>query len=242
MKNIRIDFYRFRLRKGRAYVLLQHTDANSEFVVPYRYVDSKEHIAWRIKSGYIEDDQNGDLVIYDCTLNDCHMKKNDKEWIPINNIFDLNIQRNESYKVYYNILCFFLRRCPTEGELGIHRRVSEMLEDVKVNIAKKEYVDALKEALERKRWVVLDARMTPPDPELIKKELETLEHFRLYKPPMPPMVPMNLRDGMLIENDRYSYEPIDWEEFGAEIKPFPMFPFGRYSSPFTEELDTLEEE
>ena len=72
MKSIRIDFYRFRLRKGRAYVLLQRTDANSGFVVPYRYVDSKEHIAWRIKSDYIDDDQNDDLVIYDCTLNDCH--------------------------------------------------------------------------------------------------------------------------------------------------------------------------
>ena len=144
--------------------------------------------------------------------------------------------------MYYNILCFFLRRCSTEGESGIHRRVSEMLEDVKVKIAKKEYIDVLKEALGRECWVVLDAHMTPPDPELIKREIETLEHFRLYKPPMPPMVPMNLTDGKLIENDRYSYEPIGREEFGAEISPCPMFPFGHSSFPFTEDLDTLEEE
>lgn len=117
-----------------------------------------------------------------------------------------------------------------------------MLEDVKVKIAKKEYIDVLKEALGRECWVVLDAHMTLPDPELIKREIETLEHFRLYKPPMPPMVPMNLTDGKLIENDRYSYEPIGWEEFGAEISPCPMFLFGHSSFPFTEDLDTLEEE
>ena len=167
MKNIRIDYYRFRIRKGRADVLLQTTDTPGEYCIPYRYVDATQHIAWKIRNSHIEDDTNGDLVINDCTLNDCHLKKNDKEWLPLNSILDLELQRNESFHVFHNMLRFFLRLCPTEesGLSGLRRRASEILETVKVNIAKKEYVDMLKKALERKRWFVLDGSMTPPDPD-----------------------------------------------------------------------------
>ena len=237
MKQIRVDYYRYRLRKGSADILLQLNDDG--YCIPYRYVQAVEHIAWTIRHNYVEDDSNGDLVIIDHTLNDCHLKKNDKEWIPLGNIMDIDFPRNESYHIYHNILRIFMLLCPTDGELGLRRKVSDMMEVVKVNIAKKDYIDTLKRALERKEWVIPDAQMTPPDPELIKREIETLEHFRLYK---PHEIPMNQVDGMLLVENRYSFEPIDWEVFGAEIKPFPMFPFGRNSNPLLDELENLEEE
>ena len=113
MKNIRIDYYRFRIRKGRADILLQKTAADGEFCIPYRYVDAKEKLAWIIKLNTIEDDSNGDLVIIDYTLNDCHLKKDSKEWLPLNSILGIKLQRNESFHVYHNILCFFLLRSST---------------------------------------------------------------------------------------------------------------------------------
>lgn len=237
MKNIRIDYYRYRLRKGRADILLQRTDTSGEFCIPYRYVGANEKIAWAIKHHSVEDDSNGDLVINDSTLNDCHLKKDSKEWIPLNSILGIKLQRNESFHVYHNILRFFLQLCPIEGELGLRHKAFEMLETVKVNIAKKDYVDELKKALERKCWVIPDASMAPPDPELIKKEIETMEHFRLYK---PKDIEMSQRDGMLSNDDEYSYEPIDWEEFGAEITPFPMFRSEPGSNLFINELDDAE--
>lgn len=239
MKNIRIDYYRYRLRKGRADILLQRTDTSGEFCIPYRYVRANDRIAWTIKHHSVEDDSNGDLVINDSTLNDCHLKKDSKEWLPLNSILAVKLQRNESFHVYHNILCFFLLLCPIEGESGLRRRASEMLETVKINIARKQYIDELKNALERKRWVILDASMTPPDPELIKKEIKTLEHFRLYK---PNEIPMNLRDGTLLENDEYSYEPIHWEEFGAEIKPNPIFSRMFKYNRLIDEVDDMETE
>ena len=237
MKNIRIDYYRYRLRKGRADILLQRTDTSGEFCIPYRYVGANEKIAWAIKHHSVEDDSNGDLVINDSTLNYCHLKQDSKEWIPLNSILGIKLQRNESFHVYHNILRFFLQLCTIEGELGLRHKAFEMLDTVKVNIAKKDYVDELKKALERKRRVIPDASMAPPDPELIKKEIETLEHFRLYK---PKDIEMSQRDGMLSNDDEYSYEPIDWEEFGAEITPFPMFRREPGSNLFINEFDDAE--
>ena len=237
MKSIRIDYYRFRIRKGRADILLQSTDVPGEYCIPYRYVEANESIAWTIKHNPVEDDANGDLVINDSTLNDCHLKKDSKEWLPLNSILGVKLLRNESFHVYHTILRFFLLLCPIEGELGLRHKASDMLETVKVSIARKEYVDDLKKALERKRWVILDARMTPPNPKLIKKEIETLEHFRLYK---PKDIEMSQRDGMLSNDDKYSYEPIDWEEFGAEITPFPVFRREPGSNLFIDELDDAE--
>ena len=239
MKNIRIDYYRFRISKGRADIFLQRTDTCGEFCIPYRYVEANEKIAWAIKHHSVEDDSYGDLVSNDSTLNDCHLKQDSREWIPLNSILGIKLQRNESFHVYHNILRFFLKLCPIEGELGLRHKAFEMLETVKVNIAKKVYVDELKKALERKRWVIPDASMAPPDPELIKKEIETLEHFRLYK---PKDIEMSQRDGMLSNDDEYSYEPIDWEEFGAEIKPNPIFSRMFKSNRLIDEIDDIETE
>ena len=223
MKNIRIDYYRYRLRKGRADILLQRTDGENEYCIPNRYVETEEKIASLFRGTRVEDDTNGDLVIIDYGLQtDRHLKTDGKEWIPLNNILGINFPRNEFYHVSHNILRLFLSLCPGEGELGLRRKVAEMLETVKVNIAKKEYITELQEALERDNWVIPDARMTPPDPELIKKEIETLEHFRLHK---PHEIAMNLRDGILSNEYKYSYEPIDWEEFGAKVEPVSFTSF-----------------
>ena len=52
--------------------------------------------------------------------------------------------------------------------------------------------------------------------------METLEHFHIHKPRHPDT---NQRDGELSKMNLYSYEPIDWEALGAEIRPmrFPIF-------------------
>ena len=200
-------------------------------------MDTDERIAWIIKHNTVEDDSNGDLVIIDSTLNDCHLKEGNRDWISLSGIQDIELQRNEAYHVYHNILRLFIHLCPSEGESGLRRMASDMLETVKINIARKQYIDELKNALERRRWVIPDASMAPPDPELIKKEIETLEHFRLYN---PNEIAMNQRDGTLLEKDKYSYEPIDWEEFGAEITPFPMFRREPGSNLFIDELDDTE--
>ena len=57
---------------------------------------------------------------------------------------------------------------------------------VQVEIAKNEYVDKLRRVLEGQRVLpAIDAYTKQPDPELIKKEMETLKHFRIHKPSHP---------------------------------------------------------
>lgn len=234
MKNIRIDYYHYRLRKGRADILLQKTEGDDEFCIPFRYVKDDEPIAWSIKHNNVEDDKNGDLVIIDCSLNDCHLKKNrqgeDKNWIPLNDVRNTHLSRNESLELYKKILIIFLRLCPKEGNLGIIDKVCEMLEYLLVEMAKIKYVKELRHRLDQGKVVYPGGYSTPPNPNLVKKEIETLEHFRLYK---PHEIPMTLRDGILQDSMSYSYEPIDWELYGSEKHFFPVSPtpFGRNIKP-----------
>ena len=236
MKNIRVDYYHYRLRKGRADILLQKNEGDDDFCIPFRYVKDDEPIAWSIKHNDVEDDKNGDLVILDRALNDCHLKKKgaEKEWIPLNDVRKVHLSRNESLELYKKIYFFFLRLCPKEGNLGIINKICEMLDVLLIEMAKKDYVKELQSRLEGKRIVIPDGSLTPPDPELVKKEIETLEHFRLYK---PHEIPMTLRDGLLQDSMSYSYKPIDWEALGSETHFFPMFT-SRPSGFRTEDLFT----
>ena len=54
------------------------------------------------------------------------------------------------------------------------------------------------------RIIVMDAHVIPPGPELIRREMETLEHFRLVR-----------HEGY----DEHSFYPVDLEVFGCEIEP-----------------------
>lgn len=240
MKNIRIDYYRYRIKKGRADILLQINGGDS-YCIPFRYVEADEQIARIIKNSDIEDDSNGDLVINDYTLNDCHLTKEDKDWVQLNKVMELSLPRNEFNRKYKHIFSFFMDLCPVE-EQGIRSNVLDLVDVLEVDTLKKQYVSELKHALEKKRWVILDATMTPPDPELIKKEIETLEHFRVLRPNEETVIE---RDGILmmeLASDRYSYVPIDWETFGAEIKPVSMFRRLSHMAPYSNICDDTSEE
>ena len=206
MKNIRIDFYRYRLRKGRAEILLQRVEEDGGYCIPYRYVKEDEEIAWFIKNHRIDDDPNHDLVIIDCTLNDCHLKKDDKEWIPMERVAELILLRNDSFRTVKSILQLFISLCPEDNESQmIRQKVMGMLNTIRISIAKKKYIEKLQWALDKEHWVVPDCSYTVTNPELIKHEMETLEHFRLDKSP---------------DSEEYSYEPIEWEILGVEEKYF----------------------
>ena len=221
MKKIRIDYYHYRLKKGRADILLQKDDETGGYCIPFHYGKEDEHLflgSSRYKRYKYEDD--GDLVLIDSSLNESRLKRNEKEWIPLDRISGLKLKRNEFLHVSHNILSLFLGLCPREVESRLYRKVEDMLETVKVDIAKKKYIEELRRVLKGERRIVIpDASVKQPDPELVRKEMETLEHFRLYK---PHPVSMNQRDGDLKDSGLYSYEAIDWEELGAEITPLPF--------------------
>ena len=217
MKNIRIDYYRFRLRKGRVDILLEKVANSNEYCVPYHYLRKDECI--RDIFSYHDTEDDGDFVLNDVTLNDCHLGKKGKEWVSLKKVMDLSIVRNDSFHIWYNIFRFFLHVCPREGESGNIKGAKVMLEDVLVRTAKKEYLEWLQGLLDGKRPVIFDAYVTPPDPELVRREMETLEHFRPYKPKEEPMTQ---RDYELQRRGRYSFRPVSLETFGCIIKPIPF--------------------
>ena len=214
MKKIRIDYYNYRLKKGRADILLEKAGGVHEYAIPYHYVNKESRIDHMFPGHLIRDD--GDLVIINDTLNECHVNKKGKEWIPLTRIRDVNITHNEMLLITHTIYSLFLDLCPREGESGLKRRVEEMLEDVKVANAKMQYVERLQQVLNGDRVDVFGALVKKPDPNLIRKEIETLKHFQVHK---PSTIPMFLRDGMLQHYDLYTYERIDWEALGAEFQP-----------------------
>ena len=216
MKRIRIDYYRFRLKKGRVDILLQRDAAFGVYSVPCHYVHAEERVG-NVFS-YYDIDDDGDLVFSDVTLNDCHLDKKDKEWVSLSQMMDLTIAGNESFQVWHKILRFFLGVCPNEGESSNIRKAEAMLEDVNVRMAKKAYLDWLQGLLDRKNPLSFSAHISPPDPELVRREMETLEHFRLYK---PSDIPMTLGGAELLRKGAYSFVPVSLETFGCTIKHIP---------------------
>ena len=211
MKKIRIDYYYYRLKKGRANVLLQKNEKEGEVSIPFHFVQDDERIDGLFPCYHIEDD--GDLVINIISLNNCHLNKTNKEWVPLGDIRKVTLSRNESFHIWHNILRFFLTLCPEEGESGIIHKTQNMLEDLLVDMAKKEYRDWLQKLLDEP-INTLDASVSQPDPELVRKEMETMEHFRLYKPNDEPM---NLFAGELIKGEKYSFKRVKLEVFGYKI-------------------------
>ncbi len=214
MKKIRIDYYSFRLKKGRAEILLEKEEGSDEYFIPFHYVSADEDLHWSLPLYSWEDD--GDMVINKISLNKCHRRKMDSGWTPLDKLRELSIRRDEYFHVCHNIYTFFLSLCPREGESGIINRVSAMLESVKIDRAKKEYVESLALVLDGASVSGVGMYETEPDPALVRKEMETLEHFRIRK---PNPIPMCQLDGYLLDNDLYSFKCIDWEALGAKRKP-----------------------
>lgn len=228
MKKIRIDHYNYRIKKGRADILLQKGDG-TEYCIPFRYVGADERLPLHNLSGNMEDD--GDLVFNVITLNDCHMDKKGREWVPLTNLPGLTLERNDSLHILHNILRFFLSRCPEEGNTGIINNAGEMLDDVLVRIARQEYVCWLQDLLDGKSPLDMDAYVSPADPTLVRREMETLEHFRICKPDNP-------LDEELIRGGKYSYEYVDYEVLGCKIERIPI----NRNSSFLDSLFEEEEE
>lgn len=228
MKKIRIDHYNYRIRKGRADILLQKRDG-MEYCIPFHYVGADERLPLHRLSGNMEDD--GDLVFNVIMLNDCHMDKKGREWVPLTNLPGLTLVRNDSLHILHNILRFFLSRCPEDGNTEIIRNAGEMLDDVLVRIARQEYVSWLQELLERKRPLVLDAHVSPADPALVQREMETLEHFQVFKPDNP-------LDEELLRGGKYRFDT-DFEAFGCKIEGISIIKDSCFlASLFDEEEET----
>ncbi len=230
MKKIRIDFFHYRLRKGRISILLEHYSGTDEYAIPSEYVKKENRIQNLVRSCQIEDD--GDLVLIADSLNKSRLSRKGKEWVSFDKLGEINVRGNESLRISHRIFRYFFPLCPREGESGAIRRVTDMLESVKVDIARKDYQDMLRRALDGELPAFFGASISLPDATAVKQELETLEHFRLVK---PNRIPMNRRDGYLQDNDLYTYT-VDWETLGFVITPFPLPPSIDASLDFSEEL------
>ena len=211
LKRIRIDYYHYRIRRGRADILLQHVAREGDLCcVPFHYVEKGEGILSRLASSETEDD--GDLVINDYCFGSSHSRREDREWIPLFSVLDKRILRNESMHVFHNIFRFFLLQCPVEVEPCIRQKAELLLDTVLTNIARMRYKERLQQVLDGQSICIPDCSVSQPDPELVQREIDTLEHFCLVKP-----------DGDDTYRKEYSYEPIDWEALGSVRKPVPSF-------------------
>lgn len=191
MKKIRVDYYHYRLHKGRMDILLQPVDDPlGAYCIPFHYVKKEDGIDDWYERGHVYDD--GDFVFCVPKLNEIPIDDKGQEWITLDKARTLTILRNESLYISKCIFTFFLHLCPREGESGNKRKAADALEEIKIERAKKKYV----------AWLE-NIRTTSPHPELIQEEIRTLKHFCVHRPSFPPL---NLRDGMLDERDEYDFE------------------------------------
>lgn len=220
LKKIRIDYYWYRFRKGRAEILLEKNEETSIHCVPFHYVTTEDNIIGRLSKGNLEDD--GDIVLIEHDIKPWKMNVVDKEWISLDRIKDLNLLRDETPHITCNIYRFFLHLCPCEKEPGLRHRVEDWLDEVKTKEAKRRYRAKLQSILDGNLPVLLDAFFVKnPDPELVHKEMETLEHFCIHKPKSESV---SMRDDLYDKEDAYYFDPIDLRKLGAEIEYVNLLP------------------
>lgn len=213
MKKIRIEYYRYRIRKGRVDVLLQKIEGNDSFCIPYRYARERDKVDGLIRNGEIVDD--GDLVI---RLVDDHQSSRNLVWIPLKELTEYTLERNERLEAYKTVFRLFLTSMEKKADImggdtgnpesSLLYKVEEWYDAILRERAKQRYIGILKEALEGNGPVVLDACVIPPARDTIERELETLEHFNPER-----------------RDDEYDLN-IDWEVLGWRIEPvgFSGFP------------------
>ena len=139
------------------------------------------------------------------------MNVGDKEWISLDRFRELHLLRNETSHITCNIYRFFLYLFPCEKEPVLRRCVESWLDVVMTKEARKQYMAELQDILDGNLPVLLDAFFAKnPDPELVRKEMETLEHFRICK-------------SNSSARDAYGYSSINLEALGAKIEFVDMF-------------------
>lgn len=207
LKKIRIDSFHYRIRKGRVDVLMQRESDAGGYCIPYHYVGKDERLC-KLDVDWYATENGSDLVILDCRLNDGHMHWNNGiVWMPLTEIMNIPLSKEHDTDMHRLCLALFLELCPC-GETVLHNRALKMLDDILTNEARNDYRNTLLQVLDGEPIIMLDTNVTPPDPNLLVEEINTLEHFRLYKPEMV---------GNRYRYLRYSYEPVDWEIFGSKI-------------------------
>lgn len=60
MKKIGIDYYNYRLKKGRAEILLEKEDGPDKYFIPFHYVKADEYLGRDSLFSHTEDDRSGD--------------------------------------------------------------------------------------------------------------------------------------------------------------------------------------
>ena len=206
LKKIRIEYYRYRIRKGRVDVLLQKTDGSASFCIPFRYAEEGDSVSGLVRNGEVTDD--GDLVI---RLVDDHFSSKGYEWIPLGELKGYQLERNDHLESLKTIFRLFLRsRDKVSGSAdmpdpSLMEKVEGWYDAILMERARLGYIEALREALNGKGPVVFDAVPVPPSKEVIEREIETLEHFNPRR-----------------NGDEYDWY-IDWKALGWRFKSILFF-------------------
>jgi hypothetical protein len=202
-KKIRVDYFHYRIRKGRVDILLQQAETLEKYEIPYHYVTKDESVHM---SDFLEDE--GDFVILDAKLNESHLSRAGRCWVPLSGIQEIPFLCDNKADVVRRCLAVFLDLCPPE-ETFLHSTIENMLDDLLINEAKEEYRKELAKMLDRKITTVitLDAYTSSPNRDLLEEEIRTLKHFVLVKP----------KSHVEYRHLKYHYKPVDWKALGSKV-------------------------
>lgn len=158
-KKIRIDYYHYRIRKGRVDILLGKAEDPEKYVIPYHYVTKDESVHL---SEFVEDD--GDFVILDAKLNESHLSRAGRCWVPLSGIWEIPFQGENKNDAVRHCLAVFLDNFPQE-ETILHSTIENMLDELLINETKEEYRSELIKMMDRKLTTVItiDAYTSSPN-------------------------------------------------------------------------------
>lgn len=209
MKEIRLDYYDYRIRKGQASILLEPAmEEPGTYRIPSRYVKKEERIN-ETMCRHIGDD--GDLILYQIHLREKQTGPvRGMEWVPMSHVRKLKLIAVDPLETRINIVSFLLKALPREGDSGLRQRLIELLETTRTDFFRHCYARELQRALDGE-WSITS--LTPPNPVLVREELRTLAHFRRHRP----------IDGLAMKqaDELDGYEPVDWVALGSKTLARP---------------------
>lgn len=203
MKRIRLDSYDYRVRKGRAYILLSPVEGTTgTYRIPSSFARKEDRID--IGSCHLVAD-NGDLLLYHVQLREAHTGPvRDREWVPLDRIRELQFDAGNPAELRFRIFDLFLDIFRAEKDARLYQAIAGLREAAWPDVLRENYANELQNALDG-RWSY--PNLTPPDPERVREELRTLAHFRRHLPKEDnPMRQFDVMDW---------YEPIDWIALGS---------------------------
>lgn len=202
-KKIRIDYFHYRIRKGRVDILLEKAENPEKYKIPYHYVTKDESVHF---SEFVEDD--GDFVILDAKLNESHLSRAGRCWVPLSGIREIPFLRDNKTDAARHCLAVFLDICPSEETL-LHSTIENLLDELLINEAKEKYRNELVKMLDRKITTVItiDAYTSSPNRNLLEEEIRTLKNFVLVKP----------ESHVEYRHLTYRYKPVDWKALGSKV-------------------------